>query len=305
MHIIFKPHFFGAKNNEDETYIPLCLKAAIKSNPNSIIYFISNDKFFMDKHFITEPPRNLRCFTFNDLQDDNVDQFEETYTHLSHNPLLFEKYGILAYFYIYNLMNKININECIVVETDVLVFSDLKNIFTTLYDIKNIDVILNNNSLLTCGYATKLYLETYINSALHIYSTPAIVDCLSSIFANMNEGGICSMTINNWITNETIYDGFFTSLNNENKKIQIGELCKILKHKSIFDNVNLSVVTFENTKFDTEIIENIGEIKKIINVKNEPHFKLGNKLLKCNSAHFQGEKKSLIPKIYNEFVSKY
>ena len=52
----------------------------------------------------------------------------------------------------------------------------------------------------------------------------------------MKEGGICDMTINDWINNDNVYGGMFTHLNSIKKKIIINELSKILPDNSFFDN---------------------------------------------------------------------
>jgi hypothetical protein len=79
MNIIFRPHFFGGKNNNfDSIFVPLSLKTVLKYNPDSIIYFISNDPLFVEKNFSC-PPQNLKCFVFEDFQDDKTNEFNNNY----------------------------------------------------------------------------------------------------------------------------------------------------------------------------------------------------------------------------------
>ena len=294
MDIIIRPHFFGGKkNNFDEIYVPLSIKSVIKYNPDSTVYFISNDHNFIKKHFST----NLKCFHFDDFDNENIKIFEKYYTHLSHNPPIFEKYSILGYIYIYNLMCKLNIEKTIIVETDVLIFTNLNELFLKYYDINNIDVILANCNTICCSYATKIYFETFMNTTLKMYSDNAILECLKKIHKNMNKGGICDMTINDWIKNENVYGGIFTNMNSINRKIKIIELSKILPDYSFIDN-SLQNLNYENDVFDSEIHENR---KKIYTINNKPYFKYKDLYIKCNSIHFQGRRKEIMPIIFNMF----
>ena len=305
MNIIFRPHFFGGKNNNfDETFVPLSLKSVLKYNPDSTIYFISNDQHFIKKHFPLNAPDNLKCFVFQDFEDENTRIFDKNYVHLSHNPLLFEKYSILGYLSMYHLMSKFNIDNAIIVETDVLVFCNLSEKFANYYDINNNDAILADSNTICCSYIRKIYLETFTNTALKMYSDEKFLQCFKNIYNNMKEGGICDMTINDWINNGTIYGGIFTNINSEKKKIKITELSNILSDHSFFDNY-LSKINYENNLFDSEVHEkpNVGKIKKIYTINNEPYFKYNDLLIKCNSMHFQGPRKEIIPEIYTRFIS--
>jgi hypothetical protein len=305
MDIIYRPHFFGGKNtNYDEIYIPMSLKSTLKFNPNSNIYFISNDKNFIQKNFPSNIPNNLKCFTFDDFESENTNIFNNQYVHLSHNQYIFEKYAILSYIYIYNLTRKYNIKQAIIVETDILVFANLTEKFTKYYDLDNSDAILALNETICCSYITQLYLETFTNSSLKFYSDNKILECLKKIYNNMKVGGICDMTINKWISDDNIYGGLFTNFNLLKKKIKIVELSTILADDSFFDNY-LNLINYDNGMFDFEINNNheIGIHKKIYNINNEPFFKYNDKFVKVNSIHFQGPRKLIIPEIYNTFFN--
>ena len=93
MNIIFRPHFFGGKNNNfDETFVPIALKTILKYNPENNIYFISNEPNFIQKHFPVNIPNNLKCFLFEDFEDENIKEFDNNYVHFSYNQYNFEKY---------------------------------------------------------------------------------------------------------------------------------------------------------------------------------------------------------------------
>jgi hypothetical protein len=191
-------------------------------------------------------------------------------------------------------MLTLNINNCIVVETDVLVFCDLYDKFNTYFNINNCDAFLAEKNTICCSYISKIYLETFCNTALTMYSDKNICNCLTDIYSSMNEGGICDMTINDWINNETVYSGMFTNLNSEKKKIIIEELSVLLPDNSFFDDFLINIKNFDSQ--DT----NVGLIKKIYNINDEPYFKLNNNYIKCNSIHFQGHRKEIMPDIFND-----
>lgn len=301
MDIIFRPHFFGGKNNNfDETFVPLSLKSVLKYNPDSTIYFISNEPNFIEKFFPINPPKNLKCFVFEDFDDENTIEFSKNYVHLSTNQILFEKFCILSYFYIYNLMCKFKINEVIIVETDVFVFCDLNSKFKNNFVKNAFDVILADKNVMCSSYATKIYFETFVNASLKMYSDNKILQCLKDIYNKMKNGGICDMTINDWINNDKVYGGLFTNLNSENKKINVKELSEILPDNSFFDNF-LTNLLYEGLNFDSENTE-VGVIKKIYNINDEPFFKIGERFIKCNSIHFQGDRKILMPEIFEKYL---
>lgn len=301
MDIIFRPHFFGGKNNNfDETFVPLSLKSVLKYNPDSTIYFISNEPNFIEKFFPINPPTNLKCFIFEDFEDENTKEFNKNYIHLSSNPYLFEKYAILGYIYIYNLICKFKINEAIIVETDVFVFCDLNSKFKHNFFIEDYDTILADKNTICCSYCKKIYFETFVNASLKMYSDNKILQSLKDIYNKMKNGGICDMTINDWINNDKVYGGFFTNLNSENKKIIVKELSEILPDNSFFDKF-LNDLIYEGLKFDFENTE-AGIIKKIYNVNDEAFFKIGEEFIKCNSIHFQGNRKILMPEIFEKYL---
>jgi hypothetical protein len=302
MNIIFRPHFFGGKNNNfDQIFVPLSLKSVLKYNPDSTIYFISNEPNFIEKFFPINPPTNLKCFVFEDFEGENTKEFNKNYVHLSHNPYLFEKFCTLSYFYIYNLMCKFEMNEVIIVETDVFVFCDLNSKIKSNFDINEYDAILANRNVMCSSYCKKIYFETFVNASLKMYSDIKIVECLKDIYKNMKAGGICDMTINDWINNNTVFGGLFTKLNSESKKINIKELSEILPDNSFFDNF-LIHINYNNSIFDY-VNSEVGVIKKIYNINNEPFFKINDDFIRCNSMHFQGHRKELMPQIYETYFN--
>jgi hypothetical protein len=190
MDIIFRPHFFGAKNtNYDEIYVILSLKTALYYNPNSTIYFISNEPHIIEKYFSTDPPKNLKCYIFEDFEDSNTKIFDNNYIHLSSNHMLFEKFAISSYFYIYNLMNKFNLNDIIIIETDVFVFCNLTDKFNNYFNINDFDIILANKNTICCSYGKKIYFENFVNASLKMYSDIKILEVFKNIYNNMKNDG--------------------------------------------------------------------------------------------------------------------
>ena len=301
MNIIFRPHFFGGKNNNfDETFVPLAVKSVLQYNPDTVVWFISNEPQFVEKHFSENVPKTLKCFVFDEFENNETKSFNENYEHLSHNPLLFEKFAIGSYIYINNLMKKFNIEEAIIVETDVLVFCNLNSTISSNFNLDEYDAILATSNTICCSYCKKIYFETFVNTTLQLYSDNNILNMLKQIYSTMQYGGICDMTINDWIKNENVYQGLFTNLNSEKKKINIRELSEILQDNSIFDNFLVSL-KYKNDFFDSEET-NVGVIKKIYNINEKPYFKLKNNFIACNSIHFQGNRKQIMPEIYTTFV---
>ena len=304
MNIIFRPHFFGGKNNNfDDIFVPMSLKSVLKYNPKNTIYFISNDKNFLQKNFPMEAPTNLKCYLFEEFEDENTKEFDKNYIHLSTNQLLFEKWCILSYFYIYNLMCKFNIDEVIVVETDVLIFCNLEETFVKNYNLIESDAILYDKHTMASSFCKKIYFETFINSALKMYSDIIILKNIKNIKSNLENnkinGGICDMTINDWINYNKIN---FKNMNNLKKDINITELSLILEDNSFFDE-KITKIEYQDKLFDFEDNKRDGKIKKIYNINNQPYFKYDDKFIKCNSIHFNGDRKKLIPEIYNEYIN--
>ena len=195
-------------------------------------------------------------------------------------------------------MTYLNITETIVVETDVMVFCDLTEKIKKHFDIENIDSLLSQKCVIECCYIKKIYLETFINTTLRLYSDDSILDDIKKIYSQMSEGGICDMTINDYIHNG-VYNGLFKNLNMEKKNIKIEELSYILNDNSYFDpNFSILHELITGDLFDNEIHIELGEMKKIYYIDNMPYFKLNGNLIKCNCIHFQGHKKGLIPEVY-------
>jgi len=217
--------------NYDEIYVILSLKSVLYYNPNRIIYFISNEPNMIEKYFSSEPPQNLKCYIFEDFEDTNTKLFDNNYLHLSSNHMIFEKFCILSYFYIYNLMCKFNLNEIIIVETDVFIFCNLTDKFNNYFNKDDFDSVLANKNILCSSYCKKIYFENFVNASLKMYSNTNILEELKNTYNKMKlngtNGGICDMTINDWINNDNIYGGLFTKLNSEKKN----------KNKRTFRNI--------------------------------------------------------------------
>ena len=181
---------------------------------------------------------------------------------------------------------------------------NLEHTFRTHFDLDHADAILMNRCVIASSYIKKIYLETFCNATIKLYTEPPMIRMLQQIFDKMTKGGICDMTINRWIGEPTIQNGLFTTLNSKNKEIKIGQLSIILNDSSFFDTI-LSDINLGISKFESELHPNptIGIIKKIFTHNNQPYFNFDGRLVKCMAIHFQGARKLCMEEIYKLYFT--
>jgi hypothetical protein len=292
MDIVFRPHYFGNRNNKfDEMYVPLAIKSAILTNPESKVYFISNYSNVKERVFADFDTSNLVCYTFSELHTDVISEFMDKYIHLSHNCYVNELYSILSFYYINNLMEKHSLNEAIVIDTPVLIFSNLTENYKKYFDLENYHAILANSNIVSCSYLKTVY---------KAYSSPPILKCLTSIFGNMRKGGISDRTFHDWI-NKECYGGIFSKMNTKNEKMIIGELSAVLEDKTVFDDSLTKAKTVDNIEINMINVPSIGLVKEIEYIDDLPYYKAANgALIRCHNIYFQGASVKLMSEVYDK-----
>lgn len=306
--IVFRPHYFGGKNNaDDRIFVPLCLKAVLKCNPTVEVYFVHNDPSFD----LPGEPR-FHGYLMSEFESEESRRFNASYVHLSTNPYLFEKYSIMSYFYVKTLMEHLQVKEAIVVETDVLVFCDLWATMRDYYmKARPVHAILEDRMVMSSSYVTSLYLETFVNVALAFYEDTEILEGLRTIAGSLKEGGITDMTINNWMGSEQVYEGKFVTMNAAHTAVYIHELSVLLPADDdacalcppSFFSKPVTAWNLSFGQFETDL-ETCGPVIRIHNIHGVPHGRLvsDGRYVRLNSLHFQGSAKKLIPRVFEEYM---
>ena len=299
-YIFMRPHYFGGKNNGlDKIFVPLCIRSVLKYNPDAEVYLVHNDPSF----FLPGEPR-FHGILMHDSETDETKTFNSSYVNLSTNPYYFEKYAIMGYFYMKGLMDKLGIEEVMVVETDVLVFCDLWAVSQSEFNVgaSGVDALLTKRCVIGSSYITRLYLETYTNVALTFYENEMVLTELRRIAATMTKGGINDMTINDWMGKPHLFNGMFTNMNDQKKVVRIEELSKILPGDDSFFDTQIRDWNYTFGTFETEESK-YGLVKKLYDRGGFPYGRLlGERWIKLNVIHFGGATKEFIPKVYNRFI---
>lgn len=262
-------------------YLHYCLLQAKKMNPNSRIILIGDDSNKDCLDFVEH-------YNINDLNCPQIEEFLSIYDHMSDNPYEFELICILRWFYLRNLMKKLNLQSCFHIDSDVMLYCNITEECKKFADY-----------VLTVDYAPN-----------------KIVSAPHNIFINGFDiiDNFCQFTVDFYKDKEQVEE-FRKRYNNSPSTA-----------KSNFSDMNLwylypqtldqnKVLNFTNIidgcKFDHNIIaepvfEKDGYSKKIKFIKGIPYSKyIGegeyhNKLIQFKSLHFQG-----IGKCYMKYAYRY
>ena len=278
------PIIFIHKGYSD--YMEYSLRQAKITNPNSEIILLgddANNKFPFIRH------ENISNYFATS------EKFSSIYKHNSTNPYHYELFCIQRWFVLYEFMSKNDILESFVIDTDIMVYSDIEKALLS-FDKNKIPVIeFDNNYSYASAYVTTKSLKSLTCFINKKYKNPDSINEFNKYYQNLLSskklGGISDMTlVEDWI-NEIIF------------KKNIQNLIAV-NNDSTFD-LHISMKQHSN-KND---IYKFGTIRKKINfIKKIPygyHLKL-KKEIKFHTLHFQGPAKYLMSKYYtgNTFKGK-
>jgi hypothetical protein len=102
----------------EDNYIEYVLKQAKRANPKSAVFLIGSES---NRKFISA---GMQHFLIRDYFE-GASQFAKIYKHVSHLEYEYLLFCFQRWFVLRDFMLKQNINECWVIDTDVMVFADL------------------------------------------------------------------------------------------------------------------------------------------------------------------------------------
>ena len=294
--IIYSPHKIGLKRNAlDYLFVPLSLASVVRSNPDADVYFLNvNDAY----------PLNVMGVHDVDVREIQVSatvNIKKSYKHLSTNHADFELFCIERFFVIRDFMKSRNMECAFLIETDVLLFTNLNQFFENVPDFEWDKIYLSEKKCISLAYVTYEFISFYCDFVLNCYESSDIYQKISTFYDKYIErggkGGICDMTFCEYISN-----GMYGSSNN----------FKIKNFSDVFSSVDGDTFLFDSfigrdgildseIKFemDKSYIDN-KVIKKVSYIDSQPfvHSTSGN--VNLGSLHCQGAAKGLMA---NYFVN--
>ncbi|EKE02038.1 MAG: hypothetical protein ACD_20C00434G0011 [uncultured bacterium] len=252
----------------DCDYLAYSLTQAKHFNPDSKIFLIGDKE---NSHYKFVNHINISDYFTNGKE------FEKIYKHLSTLSRKFELFCIQRWFILKDFMSANNINKCVYIDSDVLLYS---NITEEQKKFEQFDFALSGISGHTCFINNIEGLTKFCDFVTCIYNDASQLEYLEKFVLHLvkNElpGGICDMIL-------------FSEYAKRNRD-RIGENFQIID-ASIFDHTINTSDGFEMKN----------KIKNICFKNNIPYCKHleTNKDIKFNSLHLQGEAKELMP-IYHK-----
>ncbi len=275
-------HFCYKKENSIKWIAPSIKQCHFLNQDDEII--IITDDLFLKEY--------LPFATFYDVKDyidENVQQFNKNYIHLSTNQYNFEKNAIMRYMILNSFCKTHNINRFLHLELDVLVFSDVKEDADFF---KNYDITLLHGMAAGCCFfnnATKV-LSEYVDYVLNSYSNPQ----KDPMGFNLEEERIrYNYNINNKIGAGGVSDMHFWSL------------YKYLHDDKTFKQMdeNIDGVFYQTCMIDQKkngkwehSIEEKTEIKKLLIEDNKCFGFFNDNKVRIKYLHCHGHTKLFIPK---------
>lgn len=178
------PLVFYHKGNSD--YLKVSLDASKKYAQRVILVGDFSNRNLVDEWVNTD-----------ELNSEKLNSFKKVYKNLSLNGELFEYRCFERYFYIYEACVQLHIKKFIMCDSDLLIFSELDDIFRG-YDLAFSNTVGNNGALSPhCSLWTIEEMNSFINFLIAFYEND--IHILENIFNDYkkhnNKGGICDMTL--------------------------------------------------------------------------------------------------------------
>jgi hypothetical protein len=265
-------------------YLKFILSQAKYTNPKSRIILLgdkSNIGYLDIEHY---------CF---DDFNANINKLNEAYVHLSSNPYKFELFCIQRWIYLYNFLSKKNIQECFVMDSDILLYESIEKYSHHIPDNK-LSLYFEENSSKLSASAGNIFIKN--NSTLNDF-----IDYIFSLYSNQNSddfnilkkhfqdlvelnqnGGVCDMSLfyMYYLKNEQLFFNLFDF------------------HTDFIMDDSLNSASYGKLTFEMD-----QGIKKIKWKSKTPYFILkepNGKQIKSPLLHFQGDLKKIIPNFTNK-----
>jgi hypothetical protein len=248
----------------DSAYLPAAIFQLQHTNPKSEIYLIGDEGNKRYDELLSHV--DIRQFS------KSADQFKNIYKHFSTNGYEFELICIQRWYILNDFLKKKNIERCLYIDSDVLVYCDidtaqkkLQQFGMTVSGISAHTNFINSSVLLDefCQFVTDLYSSERSNDLAIEYD---------SFLKKHDAGGISDMTM-------------FTKFRSYRPE-SIGDLAVPQKDNSVFD---ITLDTIQDYEFQNGV-------KRVVWRSGMPtiYNKHLNSSVTFNTLHFQGKCKSKI-----------
>ncbi len=271
-----------------QEYVKYAIKQIIKTNPNTNIILLTDDKILSENFFGEKIIYENICDFF-----EFASEFKKIYIHMSYTWYEYELFCMQRWLIIYEYLMKKWLKDCFHFDSDVLVFSNLTEYKN---NIKKYDFCYTW-SCWHCFFSKLKWLEFFKNFVFQIYQNPEGIELLKKY----HTGELHSIIYrNNWAFYEdktkSVTDMIlFYLFINSDKNIKFHDLWKI-ENDEVFDNV-----IWFGEWFDTKC-----GIKKLKLEDWNIYWFIKDKRIKFNTVHFQWENKRLMEFYYNKsFWLKY
>ena len=262
----------------DPFYLPYVLSQCKAYHPYDHVHLIgdSSNKGYagIEHHLISD-------------YENSAKEFAKHYVHLSTNNEKFERFCFDRFFIIKEFIIKNNIKECIIIDTDVLVYGNLFDDFPFFDNYDCTLYLYEKNLVASPGLSfvknTKC-IDDLCRFMLELYKERnSIFDLLSNHFNHRQskglQGGACDMNV---------FYYFY-----KNNTVKVFDLFEVLPNNHYYD---ISFIDLETVKYTFEGTPETG--KKVIFKNKIPYGIIhGRKeMIKYQVLHFQGWQKELIPR---------
>ena len=268
------------------------------------VVLINYGSTFVLEHVIKQAlkPRNDVFLLSNvgvDVEDDNfhnrniskyhtpeIDVFCENYVNMSTNPFAVERFCFLRWFFLKEFMRQENVETCLYIDSDVLLFSNAEEEYNNKY--KQYDLTITRGCAPSSSFFTRYAIDSFCDFMQETFSnkTSYYFDCLKSFFEVSQKhnlgGGVCDMTLfRHYIYDRNVGGG----------PGRVGEMTTIIEDSTYDHNINT-----KDEYYDYD------GVMKNIKIENGIAYCLHEKLnrnITFNCLHFQGGAKRYLKDYYS------
>lgn len=263
-------------------YLKSALLTAIESGNEVILIGDKSNKSFCDS-----------WVDVSSIAVDRYKEFEGIYKHMSKNPFWFELLCFKRYFVLLGYAEEKKLDEFILCDSDLLVFSNLSsydygNYLAAMSFCKNQDNYRWSASP-HCSYWTKKGLEQFIEFLMDTYTNgiKKLEEKWNYHTQNLVGGGICDMTLL-YLWQQTVPKKI------RNTAIPVDNI--------VFDHMVSKGEVYEKNEY---IVDQKFAIKKIAFIDGYPHFiKTTGEKVRTYTLHLQGKSKIYFPVLSRKSTSK-
>ena len=246
-------------------YVVYVLRQIKRTNPNSKIFLISDKEYKNYSKYST-------FIDISKISSEDAKTFKEKYIHLGKSAPNYEMFCMLRWIILRDFMKKYDIKECLHIDSDILIFSDLDN---ALKPFSNFKISLAHNLALTMHIKDIEILNEFSKYLLFKYTNENELNKLKDMYYKTDRAtnGVAGS-----ISDMDISREFFSNI-----KEPIGNLSEVV-NDSIFD----SAIVYGAPEFEM-LKKGKYEMKKIFFENKEPfcNYTLNgeNKKIKFHSLH--------------------